>query len=89
MEVIANLIWAILSDLAGWFVKVVILSLLKLFRRIIAWKRSRQQSLPEDGYHRPDNSDDTDLTWPKLSRMDRLDRKLKIWIENMEKDVGK
>lgn len=84
MEGIANVIWTIISDSAGWFVKVVILSLMKLLRRIIAWKRSCQQSLPEDGYHRPDNSDDTDVTWPKLSKIDRLDRKLKNWIEKME-----
>lgn len=84
MEVIANVIWTIISDSAGWFVKVVILSLMKLCRRIIAWKRSRQQCLPEDGYHRPDNSDDTDVAWPNLSRMDRLDRKLKNWIEKLE-----
>ena len=62
-----------------WFCRSLLTSSLRLIHSGIIHLRNKQAQLPEDGYHRPDNSDDLVAATPKKSLLDRLDGVLAKW----------
>ena len=66
-----------------WFGWASLTWVLRLIRSGIIHLRNKRPQLPEDGYHRPDHSDDKDAVFPKKSLLDWIDDFLRKWIEKI------
>ena len=67
-----------------WFCRSLLTSSLRLIHSGIIHLRNKQAQLPEDGYYRPDHSDDKDVVFPQKSLLDRIDGILVRRIEKID-----
>ena len=75
----SGVISTVICAIGPKFCRLLLILLFQRVRACITHVRSKRPQLPEDGYHRPDNSDDLVAATPKKSLLDRLDGVLAKW----------